>query len=78
MYMYMYICHTSTASIKKQLNTNYHKKFAHTIVPGWLWRPGAAAAAALLNVDVGGSWGWGVASVPRSSHGQCCCSAANG
>jgi len=42
-----------TALIKKKKKK---KKSAHIIVPGWLWRPGLAAAAALP--DVGGSGGW--------------------
>jgi len=45
-----------TDLIKKKLKKKERKKAAHIIVPGWLWIPGAAAAAALP--DVGGSGGW--------------------
>ena len=46
---------TALNMIKKKLK-KIKKKNAHIIVPGWLWIPGAAAAAALP--DVGGSGGW--------------------
>jgi len=46
------------SDLKKKLIFFLKKRSAHIIVPGsgWLWRPGAAAAAALP--DVGGSGGW--------------------